>query len=153
MCLYCIFFCKLLYSLNVLCWSYFDTLEYINQSINQSYSVTDRPYGVDGLTNNSLHASSPTNRTRRTPHLPPPLFTHWPMIGKSNGTDRAKPTDRNTRREHRRSCFVARVFFTAGCPSCHQPTKWLNLGDYVDYPYLKFISVVIIVNVDKMLIM
>jgi len=30
-----------------------------------------------------LHASSPTGRTRRTPHLPPPLFTHGTMIGRS----------------------------------------------------------------------
>jgi len=56
----------------------------------------------------SLHTSSPNGRTRRTPHLPPPLFIHWTMIERSTAHYwRNQPTGS----ERRMSYFVVIVTY------------------------------------------
>jgi len=79
--------------------------------INQSYSLTSvLPclHGLDGLTYNtpSKHRPEPAMRDAHptSPH-------HYSNDRKKHGTHRSKLTDRDTRRERRRSCFVARVVF------------------------------------------
>jgi len=84
--------------------------------INQSYSLTSvLPclHGLDGLTYNtpSKHRPEPAMRDAHptSPH-------HYSNDRKKHGTHRSKLTDRDTRRERRRSCFVARVVFYGWMP-------------------------------------
>jgi len=68
-----------------------------------------------------IHANRPhpthTDRTCRT------IIHALNNCRKKRDTHWAKRTDRDTRKERRRSCFVAKVF-TAGCPSTNQPNNF-----------------------------
>jgi len=76
-------------------------------------------FNIDGLTYNTPC----TYRPRLTPHLPPTINHALNNDRKKHDTHRAKPTDKDTRRERRRSCFVAIVVFLppdALSPPTHQ---------------------------------
>jgi len=100
----------------------FTSSNYFVQSIIQfKTTVFSCLHGSDGPIYNtpSTHPGQPAAPTH-TAHFPPPLFTHWTMIGRSTAH---MGRNRPTARERRRSCFVARVFY-GRMPFLPPNTKW-----------------------------
>jgi len=121
----------------------------------------------------SLHASSPNCRTRRTPHLPPQLFTHWTMIGRSLAhLERNQPTGTPGGSA---TCFVARFFYgrmpflppthqmmsaVVGLPYpvlCHSQDdhmkNYMRIGPYAYFIFLEnYLNVVYFIKFSNILI-